>query len=144
MQCKCCGQEIISDSIYKNDVAKALMYLNKLAGTHFKPVEGNSKFLIARFKEGHTLKDVERVIDNKSAEWKDTDQAKYLRPATLFNATKFNQYVGQEKIPAQDSAPKDIYKPIYVHEEQDNTPIRTDDRTAFENLAAIKSLSKRY
>ena len=71
-----------------------LDYLNEKAGTHYKPVESNLKFINARLKD-YTVEDLEAVIDKKVAEWKGTDMQKYLRPETLFNATKFESYINE-------------------------------------------------
>ncbi len=51
--------------------------------------------LAARLKES-TPDEIRAVIDAKAAEWRtDVKMAKYLRPETLFNATKFAGYVGE-------------------------------------------------
>jgi len=70
-------------------------YLNAKTGSKFQPVESNLKMIRARIKEGHSGETIKLVIDDKVLEWKGTSKAQYLRPATLFNAEKFNQYVGQ-------------------------------------------------
>ena len=79
----------------KPDEIEALSFLNDQANKKYHPVDSNLKFLSARFKEGHTLESVKQVIVDKCSEWLGTENEKYLRPATLFNAEKFNQYVGQ-------------------------------------------------
>ena len=78
-------------------VEKSLLdYLNTLAGRNYKPVPSNIKFLKARLAEGHTPQEIADVIARKCAEWLDDPKfSQYLRPATLFNAEKFNQYVGE-------------------------------------------------
>lgn len=70
-------------------------YLNAKTGKSFRHVDSHSKHIRARLAEGHTLADIRAVIDRKTQEWKGTDSAQYLRPATLFNAEKFNQYIGE-------------------------------------------------
>lgn len=73
-------------------------HLNSVCGRNFQPVEANRKFIRARLSDPDAPADVEtlkRVIDHKANEWRGTDQEKYLRPETLFNATKYAQYVGQ-------------------------------------------------
>lgn len=71
-------------------------YLNKKTGKQFKPVESNIKLLRARLAQGHSSDDIKKVIDRKVAEWmKDPSMVQYLRPATLFNDEKFNQYIGE-------------------------------------------------
>lgn len=72
----------------------AIDYLNKTCDTAYRHVESNLKLARARLKEGASLNEIKRVIDAKAKEWKGTNQARYLRPETLFNATKFAQYVG--------------------------------------------------
>jgi len=73
-----------------------LNYLNDISGKSFKHVESNLKLIKARFNEGHSKKEICAVIDRKVTEWRDDPKmAKYIRPATLFNAEKFNQYVGE-------------------------------------------------
>lgn len=78
-------------------VEKSLLdYLNTLANRNYKPVPSNIKFLKARLAEGHTPQEIADVIARKCAEWLDDPKfSQYLRPATLFNAEKFNQYVGE-------------------------------------------------
>lgn len=70
-----------------------LCYLNEKAETKFKNIESNLKFIRARMQSGYTESDLKSVIDSKVKEWKGTDMQKYLRPETLFNATKFESYV---------------------------------------------------
>ena len=75
---------------------KLLDILNSKSGKKFKPVESNLKFLRARLKEGHTEQDIIDVIERKILEWQnDPEMKQYIRPATLFNAEKFNQYIGE-------------------------------------------------
>ncbi len=69
-------------------------YLNEMAGTKFRLVESNKKFIRARWNENYTLDDFKKVVDNKVAEWKGTDMDQYLRPSTLFG-TKFDNYLNQ-------------------------------------------------
>lgn len=52
-------------------------------------------FLKARLIDGMTTEDLCAIIDMKFQEWAGTEMEMYLRPATLFNATKCEQYLGQ-------------------------------------------------
>lgn len=82
---------------------EVLDYLNEKAGTHYKPVESNLKFINARLKD-YTIEDLKSVVDKKVAEWKGTTMQKYLRVETLFNATKFESYLnGLENIKENSS-----------------------------------------
>ncbi len=80
----------------KHDIVVEIIdYLNAKTGKSFKPVDAHGKHIRGRLAEGHTIADLKAVVDRKTLEWKGTEQAQYLRPATLFNAEKFNQYIGE-------------------------------------------------
>jgi len=74
---------------------KTLGFLNKYAGRQFKPVESNLKFIRARINDGYSSQDIANVIKFKTGEWKGTKMAKFLRPETLFNSTKFESYINE-------------------------------------------------
>lgn len=79
-----------------DDAVEVLNFLNVKTDHQYQPVDANLKLIRARFKEGATLQDMKMIIAMKRREWKDKeDFAKYLRPATLFDKTKFWQYHGQ-------------------------------------------------
>lgn len=72
-----------------------LAYLNEKTGKRFQPVEANLDFVKARLAEA-TADEIRSVVDTKAAQWgRDDAMAQYLRPATLFNRTKFAQYMGE-------------------------------------------------
>lgn len=76
-----------------------LTYLNEKSGKSFQPVRANLDMIAARLKE-YPADDLKAMVDRKCAEWRNDDKmATYLRPATLFNATKCAQYVGERKTP---------------------------------------------
>lgn len=73
-----------------------LKFLNAKTGRNYQAVEANTKIIASRLKEGATMDDCRAVIAMKCREWgTDEKMAEYLRPATLFNATKFAQYRGK-------------------------------------------------
>ena len=78
-------------------------YLNSKIGTSYKASGRDTrKHIKARFDEGYTLEDFQKVIDNKVSEWgKDPEMVKYLRPATLFG-TKFESYLNQKTVSGGD------------------------------------------
>ncbi len=82
-------------------VEKVIDYLNDRAGTSYrvKHPSSNSKLILARRDEDKaTIQDFYDVIDKKSAQWKNNDKMSiYLRPATLFNKTKFQNYLGERQ-----------------------------------------------
>lgn len=71
-------------------------YLNEVAGTSFRSsTESTKKHINARLNENFTVENFKTVIDKKVREWKSTDMAKYIRPETLFSASKFESYLNQ-------------------------------------------------
>lgn len=82
---------------YKKEsiVKSTIEYLNLKANTNYKSTTTKTIALInARVKEGFTLEDFKKVIDNKCKTWLKTDYEKYLRPETLFG-TKFEGYLNE-------------------------------------------------
>ena len=76
---------------------KVIDYLNFQAGTRYKCGRPHRKLINARLKE-FTKRDMFEVITKKCGEWRGTEMERYLRPSTLFNATKFEEYVNQKVI----------------------------------------------
>lgn len=74
---------------------EVLTWLNMKAGKNFRPVAANLTFIDARLRDGITPAQLRAIVTRKVREWGGTDQAKYLRPETLFNRTKCEQYVGE-------------------------------------------------
>lgn len=72
-----------------------IAYLNQVTKSNYKFVDSNINLVKPRIKEGYSIDDFKTVIDKKTNEWSNTDMAKYLRPQTLFNATKFESYLNQ-------------------------------------------------
>ena len=69
--------------------------LNTMAGTKYKFSAASRKDIAARLNDGFTFDECQMVIRKKCAEWLGTDMAKYLRPQTLFQASKFEGYLNQ-------------------------------------------------
>lgn len=74
-------------------ITEIVDYLNEKAHKNYKPTSKTTiKHINARLKEGYTLSDFKRVIDNRCATWLGTDMEQYLRPETLFGS-KFESYL---------------------------------------------------
>jgi uncharacterized phage protein (TIGR02220 family) len=85
----------------KSQAMEILKFLNEKTGRAYRPVEVNLKLIIARLKSGATVMACRQVIAKKTREWNgNVKMDEYLRPATLFNATKFEQYLGECVLPA--------------------------------------------
>ena len=77
-----------------------LSYLNEKAGTNYRTSsKATQEHINARLAEGYTVEDFFSVIDKKCAEWKGTSMEMYLRPATLFNREKFENYLNAPAVP---------------------------------------------
>lgn len=118
------------DNTAKEHIAiakKVIEYLNVTASKKFRPVDTNMKFITARLKEGHSENDLMWVIDRKVDEWlTDPSMNKYLRPATLFNAEKFNQYIGEKGVERPLSEKEAFYKRIRGEDTVGNPVIEGD------------------
>lgn len=82
-------------SLIKAEALQYLDFLNARAGKHFRPVPSTLRMIEARLAEGISLQDLKTLTIRKCREWLGTDQAKYLRPETLCNATKCHSYLGE-------------------------------------------------
>ena len=83
-------------SEFKTECLEILAFLNTKAGRNYQPVKVNLDFIKNRLREGGTPVQCRQVIAKKCREWGgDEKMSVYLRPATLFNRTKFSQYVGE-------------------------------------------------
>lgn len=83
----------------KKDAQEVLDFLNLKTGKNFRGtdegVDTNLDFIIARLKANVTVQDCKSLVTRKCLEWKGGDMEQYLRPSTLFNKTKFEQYLGE-------------------------------------------------
>lgn len=86
-----------ADSVSLEGVKEVIDYLNQKAGTKYRATTAATKRLVgARLKEGFTVDDCKKVIDNKVADWLTDEKMKnYLRPNTLFQASKFESYLNE-------------------------------------------------
>lgn len=85
------------DHAFDHDAHAVLDFMNaKREGRRpFRPVEANMRLIRARLREGATVQEMRAVVAQK---WREVTRGefpeKYYRPATLFNAEKFAQYLG--------------------------------------------------
>lgn len=82
---------------FKEEAKEVLSFLNEKTGRSFEAVEANIELIVARLKEpGVTVERCRSIIAKKYRDWHQDDKmAVYLRPATLFNRSKFWQYEGE-------------------------------------------------
>jgi len=84
--------------------------LNARAGTAYKTGAATRELIHARWAEGFRLEDFRKVHRTKVAEWAGTDQAKFLRPETLYNRKKFEAYLNQPEPVRGRGALQALYK----------------------------------
>jgi len=98
-----------TDNIYSEVSEEIISYLNEKTSSRFKATKVHKGFIQARLEEGFTKEDFFTVIDNKVATWKGTEWEKYLRPSTLFNASKFQGYLNEKPVEKKHAGSKEGY-----------------------------------
>ena len=90
------------NNTYSDQIAQIFDYLNEKTGKHYTGrSEAQKKFIVARLKEGYTVEEFKRVIDNKVTAWiNDEKMSQYLRPETLFG-TRFETYLNDTETEKQ-------------------------------------------
>ncbi|MDM5434417.1 conserved phage C-terminal domain-containing protein [Bacillus hominis] len=90
----------------KEYIVEIVNYLNDVCGSSYRSTSKKTQTLIkTRLVEGFTVDNFKVVIDIKAREWLRTEQAKYLRPETLFG-TKFESYLQQGKVEGKHGSNK--------------------------------------
>ena len=78
------------------EATNVIDYLNAKTGSSYRATtEANVKPIRARLNDGFSVEDCKKVIDTKAGQWLNTEQAKYLRPETLFRPSKFEGYLNE-------------------------------------------------
>lgn len=79
-----------------SDARTVLEYLNKNAHKNFRDVDSTLGPIVARLKEGYTPERLREIALYKIEQWgTDEKMSEYLRPATLYSASKCAQYDGE-------------------------------------------------
>ena len=87
-----------------------ISYLNEKTSSKYKATKTHKEFIHARLEEGFIKEDFFTVIDNKVKTWKGTEWEKYLRPSTLFNASKFQGYLNEKLVEKKHAGSKESNK----------------------------------
>ena len=90
-------------------VDEVIEYLNEKSGKNYRVTPSTSSLILARISEGFTKDDCFTVIDNKVATWKGTEWEKFLRPETLFCASKFQGYLNEKPAEKRHAGSKEGY-----------------------------------
>jgi phage replication O-like protein O len=98
-------------------IEEIIDYLNDKTGKNFRSKNKKTmEKITARLGEGYNLDDFKKVINIKTAKWKDTEFDDYLRPETLFGG-KFENYLNEKEIKNAKSK-KYEYQKDYTEDER--------------------------
>ena len=88
------------------DVARIITHLNAATGKSYRTDAKESRKLIgARLREGFTVEDCLKAIDNCARMWlHDSEMSRFLQPRTIFGPQKFEGYVNAMSV---DATPAD-------------------------------------
>lgn len=86
------------DPTLREQASSVLAFLNLKTGHTYRLIPTNLRLIEACLASGATVENCRGVIARKVREWSvRPEMRQYLRPATLFNATKFEQYLGERE-----------------------------------------------
>ena len=118
----------------KAPVKEIIEYLNEKAGTAFRPdTQATIRTLDTRWKEFDNIKAYLLVIDYICANWlKDEKMAPYVRPPTIFQASKFEGYLESawkwaDKIDYTDESMKENWDGIISGDNEQDRPGPSED-----------------
>jgi len=76
-------------------ILRIIEHLNMITGFHYRSTNPETRKLIrARLAEKYTIEDFKKVHIEKARQWlKKDDMRKYLRPSTLYRASRFEGYL---------------------------------------------------
>lgn len=84
---------------YHPEARTILTFLNEAAGFRYREVDSNLKVISARLNEVDvTVDGVKKMILRQCQRWKGTEREVYLRPETLFRASKFDAYYASREL----------------------------------------------
>ena len=111
----------------KEQSEAVLAYLSEKTGRSMRMTPSRLSSLVARLCEvDGDVAGVRKMIDRQCALWKGTDMEQYLRPDTLFRASKFMSYYETRDLPAiQRQPPTPLPVQSMTQEEMDREILRT-------------------
>ena len=119
------NDNIIKNNISNDTLKEIIEYLNSKTNKSYRlNTKDTRKHIEARLKEGFTIDDFKKVIDNKTNKWLNTEMEQYLRPTTLFG-TKFESYLNEKNIPKKEQNIPDL--PNWFNQEYKEKE-RTDEQ----------------
>lgn len=130
---------------YLDQLNRVLSHLTAKTNNTYRIPKQNSSIerygpykLIKRvLKEGFSVEDMKNVIDVKFSEWgNDNKMRKFLRPLTLFNINKFENYLNEYYLEQN--------KPLSNEQQTNSKTNRSQSSTSPEFKQAVSSVCKQY
>ncbi|EOW2356833.1 conserved phage C-terminal domain-containing protein [Cronobacter sakazakii] len=90
--CQVAGQPDAEQLITDKAIA-VLKHLNLVTGARYQNSKSSLENIRARLREGHSVDDLQLVVDYKHEHWHDTEMYDYMRPQTLFVPSKLEGYL---------------------------------------------------
>jgi uncharacterized phage protein (TIGR02220 family) len=84
-----------------HEALNILEWLNRKSSRNYRPCDTNLILIKQRLRDGIADWQLKAIVSLKCEQWAGTEMEKYLRPATLFNKTKCEQYLGE--LPREDA-----------------------------------------
>lgn len=97
---------------YKAQIDEVFDYLNLATSKNFRKAKADVSLVISLLDDKRTVDEIKYVIDIKTAQWLNTEHDKYLRPSTLFRASKFDSYVNEKPIIKSKSVGQKNYEAL--------------------------------
>ncbi|EIZ2460203.1 conserved phage C-terminal domain-containing protein [Cronobacter sakazakii] len=82
-----------AEQLITDKAIAVLKHLNLVTGARYQNSKSSLENIRARLREGHSVDDLQLVVDYKHEHWHDTDMYDYMRPQTLFIPSKFEGYL---------------------------------------------------
>ena len=96
--------------ISPDQIDEVLNYFNSACGKRCELTTETYRKLIGDRLKRYSVDDCKRVVDIKYNEWKNNQKMKrFIRPLTLFNKSKFEEYVNQEPVLSIEQELKGIF-----------------------------------
>ena len=126
---------------HEKEVIEIVNFLNEKTGKNFKAKSIKTIGLInGRLNEGYTIDDFKNVITNKANQWlNDKVTNTWLRPLTLFNVNKFEDYVNENppapvEVQEDDFQLNDLQEEVYqnwIEEGKQKYPALVNSKTIY-------------
>ncbi|MBU3104145.1 conserved phage C-terminal domain-containing protein [Clostridium gasigenes] len=133
----------VKKNLKKEMYQEIIGYLNIKCNKNYKYTTGKTQRCInARIREGHTLDDLQEVIDKKYDEWSKNSMKVYLRPETLFGS-KFERYLTEDAQERENHFKESNWIGVQAHGKQfknvrnSGENKETKERTRFGNITPL-------